>query len=261
MLPKLSTGRCDMVAERLSYLPQTAHSEITQRFRQNVPPCMQTRCQWVVWKYQIVKGKRKKPPFTPYNGHAASPTNPTTWGTFDQALARYAQGSYDGIGYVCHDDIVGGDLDHCRNPKTGEIEQWAQDIISFLITDAYIEVSPSGTGFRFFINAQLPFDGRKKGDLEIYKNLRYVTFTGQHVEGSQIDLLAGEDTQNVLDQIITEYFPQPPNVNTVGGGAHISNEPQPIYTRNRSDDQILEKMLSSKKGHNISRIMAGNHQE
>src|SRR5712692_8390903 len=97
--------------------PQTVPSEAIQRIRQNVPPCMQTRHQWVVWKYQMVKGKRKKPPFTPHNGKAASTNDPSTWGTFDQSLARYARGGYDGIGYVCNGDMAGGDIDHCINPE------------------------------------------------------------------------------------------------------------------------------------------------
>src|SRR2546427_9253339 len=117
-------------------LPQSnAHAvsaEVIERLRRNTPRHMMTHRQWIVWKYATGDGKLKKPPFTPSTGKAAKTTDATTWGTFDQALARYARGGYDGIGYVCNGDIVALDLDHCRDPKTGKAESWAQNILDQL---------------------------------------------------------------------------------------------------------------------------------
>src|SRR5216110_148882 len=143
-----------------------SHQTVSSAVRQNVPLCMQTRRQYVVWKYRMENGKKKKPPFNPQNGRSASTDDPTTWGTFDQALARYARGGYDGIGYVCHGDITGIDLDHCRNPETGLVEPWAQEIISRLSSYAYFATSPSTTGIRGAILADLPFNYKKEGPFE-----------------------------------------------------------------------------------------------
>ena len=221
---------------------------------------MQTRRQWVVWKYQMVKGKRKKPPFTPHNGRSASTNDPSTWGTFDQALARYARGGYDGIGYVCNGDIVALDFDHCRNPETGEIEPWAQEIIDHLRQFAYFEHSPSETGLRGAMLADLPFNYRKEGPFELSHRSCYVTFTGNHLEGTPIDLPSGPDVQNALDEIVTEHFSKDLNVNTGGGDEHIIREPQPISSHTRTIDQIIEKATSAKNGYRFSKLMAGNAQ-
>ena len=44
---------------------------------------------------------------------AAASTNPSTWSTFDEAVAAVEQNVYDGIGYVFNDTgIVGIDIDY-----------------------------------------------------------------------------------------------------------------------------------------------------
>ena len=60
------------------------------------------------------------------------------------------------------DPYVGIDLDDCRNPETGEIAAWAQEIIDRF--DSYTEVSPTGTGVRILIRTAtglLPGDERR----------------------------------------------------------------------------------------------------
>jgi primase-polymerase (primpol)-like protein len=63
---------------------------------------------------------------------------------------------YDGIGFVVskEDDFCGLDLDGCRNPETGAIENWAMEVITAV--ESYTEVSPSETGIRIFAKAELP---------------------------------------------------------------------------------------------------------
>ncbi|HEX3640529.1 MAG TPA: hypothetical protein VHV10_04510 [Ktedonobacteraceae bacterium] len=206
------------------------------------------------------KGKRKKPPFNPHNGKPASTDDSATWGTFDQALARYEAGGYDGIGYVCNGDIVTLDLDRCRNPETGKVEPWAQSIIDRLSPYAYFEISPSETGFRGVLLADLPFNYRKEGPFELSHRSSYVTITGNHLEGTPIDLQSGPDVQNALDEIVTQYFPQRLNVNTGGGDIPTSREPLPISSHNRTIDQVIEKATGAKNGWRFSRLMAGNAQ-
>lgn len=229
--------------------------------RENTPQLIQEQKQWVVWKYQTREGKLKKPPFSPHNGRSANITHPQVLGTFEQALARYKAGGYAGIGYVLRDcTITALDLDKCRDPQTGAVAPWAQKIIDRLKPYAYIEISPSNEGIRIFIHAKLPKDGYKKGQLEAYGNLRYVTTTGNHLENTPTDLAPSQQAQNALNEIVREYFPDDLNVNTGGGHAHVSDKPQPISSLNRSDDQVREKMLSSKNGSQIARLMSGNHQ-
>ena len=112
---------------------------------------------------EIVKGqsKPKKVPKNPTTGRNAQvPTDPTTYGTRDDAEARWQKikakgnGVTGGTGIVLGKlpdgsyFLVGVDLDSCRDPNTGAIPEWAQEIITRFNT--YAEVSPSGTGVKLF---------------------------------------------------------------------------------------------------------------
>ena len=103
-------------------------------------------------------------------------------------MDAYKRGGWDGIGFVLsptaggEDRLVGVDLDKCRDPQTGAVEPWAAEIVRTLNT--YTEVSPSGRGLRLFLLGRLPAKGRKRGLYENYESGRYVTVTGQHIDGT-----------------------------------------------------------------------------
>jgi len=79
----------------------------------------------------------------------------------------------DGVGFVFTDDdpIVGVDLDDCRDPETGDVDDAAQDIIKRL--DSYTEVSPSGTGYHVLITGELPEGRNRRGSVELYDTARF----------------------------------------------------------------------------------------
>jgi hypothetical protein len=160
----------------------------------NIPAALKSERRWVVWKYvsevdpDTGEVEWTKPPFNARTRGLASTTAPKSWSTFDEAWAAYRRGGWDGVGFVLHrkpgDDsagLVGVDLDHCRDPQTGEVQPWALEVAEAL--DTYAEVSPSGSGLRLFALGRLPPHGRKKGDFECYETARYVTVTGNRVEG------------------------------------------------------------------------------
>jgi hypothetical protein len=62
------------------------------------------------------------------------------------------------------DAAFGIDLDHCRDVETGQIEEWASDIVGHL--DAYTEASPSGSGVHIICKGTLPPGGRRIGPVE-----------------------------------------------------------------------------------------------
>ena len=132
--------------------------------------------------------KPTKVPYNPRQGTKASSTDPSTWSTFDDVLASGT--GYDGIGFVfaADDELVGVDLDDCRNPETGSIELWAIEVLGD--TRSYTEVSPSGTGLHVFLRGHLPAGARKRGPIEIYERGRYFTVTGHRVDELLADLRA-----------------------------------------------------------------------
>jgi len=95
---------------------------------------------------------------------------------------QYARGAFDGIGFVLSkkDPFVGWDFDHCRNPDTEEIDLKVREYIELL--NSYTEISPSGTGIRIFVKADLPGTRRKKGNIEVYNLGRYLTLTGHRIK-------------------------------------------------------------------------------
>src|SRR5690242_1808095 len=105
---------------------------------------------FVNWRYHLVDGVFKKPPYNPRTHYPAQVDNPRTWGTLNQALAALATGYFHGIGFVltANDPFTGIDLDHCIE-KNGTIAAWAREIIGKLNT--YTELSPSEKGIRMFL--------------------------------------------------------------------------------------------------------------
>src|SRR5262245_59238568 len=112
---------------------------------------LKSRPRWVAWRYEIRNGRTTKPPVNPHTGGFASCSNPATWGTYPQAEQCAMEHGLPGVGYVLGEDdgdLTGIDLDKCRDPRTGKLKPWAQQIID--LNEPYNEVSPSGTGIRLF---------------------------------------------------------------------------------------------------------------
>ena len=86
--------------------------------------------QWVVWKPEWKHSKWGKVPYTPL-GRKASSTDPKSWADLD-TVAKAADESGAGIGFVVavNGYITGIDLDKCRDPVTGSMEQWALQIVA-----------------------------------------------------------------------------------------------------------------------------------
>jgi len=192
-----------------------------------IPQALKDLPQFVVWRYVPEVDKETgdtdwdKPPVNARTGRLASSTNRKTWSTFDYVVAAYQRGGLDGIGFVLTEElgIVGIDLDKCRNPETGIIDDWALDIIKTVNT--YTEVSPSGRGIRMFLFGRLPPVGRKKGHYENYQTKRYVTVTGQHVDGTPLTI---EQRQAELESVHRGVFGEPQKVENVPhGGAMPTN--------------------------------------
>ena len=143
--------------------------------------------QWVLWRYEIREGKKTKVPYQP-DGKMASTTDAKTWSSLNFVSDVYSTGMYAGIGFVVTtaDKFCGVDLDHCRNPETGEIQQWASEIVHKL--NSYTEITPSMEGVRVWLKGKIPPGGNRKGNIEIYDQGRYFTVTGKHLDGTPTNI-------------------------------------------------------------------------
>lgn len=95
-----------------------------------------------------------KVPYNPYTGFKASPFNPSTWETLEEALLCAEKYLFNGVGFVFTKDtgIVGIYIDHCI--EDGKPNAVAADILSCL-PPTYIEISPSGRGLYIFLKGKL----------------------------------------------------------------------------------------------------------
>jgi putative DNA primase/helicase len=149
---------------------------------ENIPPELTERPQWVCWRLEERDDKMTKVPYVPGTERRGSSTDLMTWRTFGEALAAYEaqEPPYAGIGYVfCSGDPFAGiDLDDCRDPETGEIEEWAQEIIGAASEEGYVEVSPSGRGIHVIVEGRVRGGGIRRGPIEMYSCDRFFTITG-----------------------------------------------------------------------------------
>jgi hypothetical protein len=151
-------------------------------------PALATLCarpQWVCWTPRLVDGRWTKPPLIARNGFGASHSKPSDWTTYEEAAAAAIRRGWAGVGYVvtADDGLTGADLDHCRDPATGELDDWAADIVA--LAETYIEVSPSGSGLRIIWSGKI--DATIKADpvhVEVYRDRRFLTITGNHLPGT-----------------------------------------------------------------------------
>jgi hypothetical protein len=163
--------------------------------RLQVPELLKSLPNWVQWKLTANEnGVIGKVPFvagTNFSKNAAS-TRSSTWKTFEEATCNITLTPTQGVGFVVHGDatkanIVGFDIDGCRNPNTGDITPWAEELINLL--DSYTEVTPSQTGVRVWVVGKAPSAEHvfnldpsagygDKVKIEVYNSGRYFTVTG-----------------------------------------------------------------------------------
>lgn len=204
----------------------------------NIPQDLKKHDNWVLWKYQEVKGRKTKIPYQ-VNGKVASSTNLDTWTKFDNVIETYNKGQYSGIGFVfTNTDITGIDLDHVAS-QDGFINKDTQDIINQF--SSYTEYSPSGEGIHIYVHGNIPKAIKK--DIEIYSTGRFFTVTGNKICGDNI-----ENRQDVLDKFYEKYHKSTPNITK---NKIIDNKD--IY-------ELLNKAFMSKNGFKIKALYDGNWQ-
>jgi hypothetical protein len=133
-----------------SFKPSTVHGDFAK------PPAalalLRTRPQWVIWRLTRRGDRWTKPPYRcDEPQHFASSSDPSTWSSYEVAIAAAAAGAGDGISYVLtpEDPFAAVDIDHVRNRASGAVAGWAQRLLE-QANYSYVEISPSGTGLRIW---------------------------------------------------------------------------------------------------------------
>ena len=215
-----------------------------------VPADLKAIPQWVGWKYsrrldRNGEYKWAKVPVDPTTGDNASVTDPATWASYDAALEAAQRLKLSGVGFVLTPEagIIGGDLDHCVNAETGELEPAARAILESLNT--YSESSPSRTGARFLIRGEAPEwieRGKRRGEIELYRAARFVTITGGRFPfGPPAIETRPRELAAFCDRWLTK--PEPAR-GTVSGTSRDGLD----------DDELMRRIRASKQGPKFARL-------
>jgi len=233
--------------ERKSYKRvQVAHIE-------NIPDELKNLDQWVAWRLESGKeGRPIKMPVDPKTGKNADTTSPETWGTCVQAVALFGTSTrYMGIGFVFSpsDPYTGIDIDDCRDPQTGHIGAWAQELIDKL--DSYTEVSPSGTGVKIIVQATLPGSVRRRNKIEMYSEKRYFTITGELV-GERVEIC---ERERQLSEVYELAFGQTKQEEKAEVPTHDEEKLKRVQAI--PDDELLERARNAKNGEKFKSLFEG----
>lgn len=167
---------------------------------ENIPGELRCLTQWVVADMRVnpETGLPTKLPLNPRTGEIASVIDPTSWGTFEEAIAT----GYKHIGFVLTqaDPYCIIDLDNKpNNPATPEqLDRHNKILTAF---DSYTERSVSGSGFHIIVRGAIP-SGVHRDKVEVYSSGRYMICTGDVVRQSPI-----LDYQPLLDILYGEMKP------------------------------------------------------
>lgn len=211
----------------------------------NIPESLKSLRQWVCYRTTPREnGKLAKIPVDPKTLNDAKANDPSTWGTFAEAVAAADRHNLAGIGIEFANGVFGVDLDGVID-AAGMLTQEAADIVQTM--DSYTEYSPSGSGLHILCKGTIPPGKRRRGPFEIYESGRFFTVTGQTF-GTVRELQ--ERTQEAAKVHARYIDPQAHQT-----AQEATQRPQRAP---ESDQDILQKAFSSRNGSEIRALWSGD---
>jgi hypothetical protein len=164
---------------------------------QNIPLILRQRLQWC-----ITPGRDDDKAPRSVDGSFASSTDPSTWGSFEDACAAAAERGWH-IGYMLYqgDPYACVDLD-VKDSTTAEQVERHHSIISQL--DSYTEQSRSGRGWHVIVEANIG-KGRRRDGVELYSQERFIICTGNVIHDRPIT-----QRQDMLANMAEQMAPEAP---------------------------------------------------
>jgi putative DNA primase/helicase len=207
---------------------------------EKVPAELRALRQWVCWlgTPDVDRpGKMRKMPVNALTGTPAKVNDPTTWCSFDEAVAASAQ--YSGIGLIFTEGYVGVDIDGAQDA----LEEYRYNtdcgnlISEFVHTlQSYTEYSQSGNGIHIICRGKLPEGRRRKGNVEMYDTGRFFIVTGH----SCSEYAGISDCTESIKPLHEKYVSGDRNV--------IKPMPTDAEPVSLEDDELLQKARSARNG-------------
>jgi hypothetical protein len=143
--------------------------------------------RWVIWCWEPRINKKTgakewtKPPYQCAHPKVKAKSNdPSTWGTYEDAVGAVTAGKANGIGFMLKDsEVAAVDVDHVRDVQTGELVGWARPLCAEADQlKLYREVTVSGCGLRFIglsqgdeLHRKFTFNRKSGAGIELYRNM------------------------------------------------------------------------------------------
>jgi hypothetical protein len=154
----------------------------------NIPAELRERMQWVVCGPDKV-------PCNPRTGQRADVTDPSTWGSYNEALASGMR--HIGFVFTSGDPYCGIDLDG----KHGDEKEGLLHSKILEAFPSYTERSASGNGYHIIVRAKIEH-GRRRDSVEVYSQGRFFIFTGNVVRQAPI-MAAQEQVEALVKEMPT----------------------------------------------------------
>lgn len=219
----------------------------------NIPDTMKALPNWVAFRTEQVDGKIKKILLSPNKGASdvkylkwAKSDDPTTWATFDKAVAFARHYKLDGLAFAMSGSgMTCIDLDHHLD-ENGKPSALAQQFID-AAQGTYIEKSVSGRGLHIFYAGNRPDGYQNRNielDLETYNSARFMSMTG-----------------NLYGNAPKEINPPSAELNSILKSklAKVQSYVAPSMPLGMDDNALIDKIRSSKVGYEFDALMRGEN--
>ena len=197
-------------------------------------------------KQFVCATSQDKLPKNPFTGGNAQTNNPSTWGTYDDAVKGCRKYGFDYVGFVFTENTstpyFGVDLDHCLDNV-----DFCDEFVETL--QSYTEISKSGKGIHIICKGKLPDGSRRKGGVEMYSSGRYFICTGNIYNEKYTTI---RDCTEEIKILHAKYFPT-----TI---SNVNIQQQYGRSIDLSDDELLNKARNSKSGTVFSLLYSGQWQ-
>lgn len=218
-----------------------------------LPDEMKAQKRWVLWKKANRDGRVTKLPVNAKTGYLAKSNDENTWSDFQTALKKYNDEAYvdtEGLGFMLGNGFFGVDIDHA----IGESKELVEEFVNAL--QSYTEVSQSGDGVHIICRGVLPDGARRRGNIEMYDNVRFFALTANLYKGEKRALSECTDKiKPLFDKYLTDRKEVP-------NGAYVYERPTSNFSSSvkLTDDEVISKALSSRQSSLFSLLYYGQWQ-
>lgn len=217
----------------------------------NVPDAMKSLKNWCVFrtKYNPETERQDKFVISPTDGKWAKTNDPDTWVDFETAIKYAEENDCAGLSFALDGKcgITCIDLDKSIS-KDGKLTESAEKLTQEL-AETYTETSVSGNGIHIFVaddilrktyknRADLP-----DGEIEVYDSGRFISMTGNM-----------RSKTNALSNCPTATMTW---LHGTLGKKIAERENKPRGGVGQSDNDVIERIRRSKRGHDFDTLMSG----